>query len=240
MTMSLIHKLIKFCCLRNCLLLTAVAGVFLIQTLTFPAKAQENEFIGEKIVHLLQEPRHRTVHSQDGLFLLDVQVNPGDTSFAHIHDQAILLTYISAGSGPRDGSVSANIDYASTPHTHKVANEGPGLMRIIAFVNSGLAVSDSSSDEPSGMSSEPDIENPWFRSYRVELQAGEQTNIQTHDNNTVIVQGSDGLVLVTRADGVAAELDAPGDWTWRDPNSPFIVRNVGQTSVFVAINEGRQ
>ncbi|MEO1930480.1 MAG: hypothetical protein ABGX41_01080, partial [Pseudohongiella sp.] len=65
-------------------------------------------------------------------------------------------------------------------------------------------------------------------------------NIQTHNNNTVIVQGSDGLVLVTRADGVAAELDAPGDWTWRDPNSPFIVRNVGQTSVFVAINEGRQ
>ena len=56
--------------------------------------AEDNEFAGERIVHLLQEPRHRTVHNEGDLYLLDVQVNPGDTSLPHVHDQAIMLTYI--------------------------------------------------------------------------------------------------------------------------------------------------
>ena len=31
--------------------------------------AQETDLSGEKVVHLLQEPRHRTVHKAGGLFL---------------------------------------------------------------------------------------------------------------------------------------------------------------------------
>lgn len=225
------------------LLFTAFAVIsidLITQPLGAGASAQEDEFAGEKIVHLLDEPRHRTVHKQDGLYLLDVQVNPGDTSFAHVHDQPILLTFISSGAGPRDGTVSVNTDYASTAVTHKVANEGPGLMRIIAFVNDGLAKSGSNQDRPSGMSGDPDIENAWFRSYRMELAPGEQTAIQTHSNPSVIVQGTEGLVHITREDGVVAELDAPGDWAWRNANSSYIVRNMGRTNVAVAINEGRQ
>ena len=84
--------------------------------------AQENAPSGEKVVHLLQEPRHRTVHRAGGLFLLDVQVNPGDESFQHIHDQAILLTSISSGAGPSNGTVRAITDYATTPLTHNVSN----------------------------------------------------------------------------------------------------------------------
>jgi len=202
--------------------------------------AQENEFPGEKIVHLLQEPRHRTVHNVGGLFLLDVQVNPGDESFPHTHDQAILLTSISNGAGPSNGTVRAITDYASTPLTHKVSNAGPGLLRIIAFVNDGNGVSGDTRDGPSGMSSDPQIENPWFRSYRIELAPGEATGLQTHQNPTVIVQGSAGTLHVTRTDGVTNELAAPGDWTWREVESPFVVRNMGQTTVAVAINEGRQ
>ncbi|HJN95288.1 MAG: hypothetical protein CMQ15_04720 [Gammaproteobacteria bacterium] len=202
--------------------------------------AQENEFPGEKIVHLLQEPRHRTVHNVGGLFLLDVQVNPGDESFPHIHNQAILLTSISNGAGPSNGSVRAITDYASTSLTHKVSNAGPGLLRIIAFVNDGGGVSGDTRDGPSGMSSEPQIENPWFRSYRIELAPGEATGLQTHQNPTVIVQGSAGTIHITRTDGVTDELAAPGDWAWREEESQFVVRNMGQTTVAVAINEGRQ
>ena len=206
----------------------------------FGVHAQQEEFPGEKIVHLLEEPRHRTVHSEGGLFLLDVQVNPGDESFAHVHDQAILLTSISNGGGPANGTVRAITDYATTPLTHKVSNSGPGLLRIIAFVNDGNGVSNDTSDRPGGVSGEPQIENPWFRSYRIELAPGEATALQTHHNPTVIVQGTEGVVHVTRADGITNELDAPGDWTWRRPELPFQLRNVGRTAVTVAINEGRQ
>jgi quercetin dioxygenase-like cupin family protein len=228
-------------------LATIVTAIFALATLQVAfdrfsgdIHAQENEFSGEKIVHLLQEPRHRTEHNVGGLFLLDVQVNPGDESFPHTHDQAILLTSISNGAGPGNGTVRAITDYAATPLTHKVSNAGPGLLRIIALVNDGNGVSGDTRDAPSGMSSDPQIENPWFRSYRIELAPGEATPLQTHQNPTVIVQGSAGTLHVTRTDGVTNELAAPGDWAWREGQSPFVVRNMGQTTVAVAINEGRQ
>ena len=240
MTEPAIYKLLKWCCILCCALLTAVCIELVWQPFSSESFAQEDQFPGERIVHLLDEPRHRTVHHQDGLYLLDVQVNPGDTSFPHTHNQAILLTTIRTGSGLSDSAVRANTDYATTPVTHKVSNDGPGLLRIIAFVNAGLAVSGSEQDRPSGMDGEPQLENAWFRSYSVELEPGEQTRIQTHVNPSVIVQRTEGLVHVTREDGVVAELDSPGDWAWRDANASYIVRNMGQTMVAVAINEGRQ
>ena len=201
--------------------------------------AQQTDFSDEKVVHLLDEPRHRTVHNEGDLYLLDVQVNPGDVSFAHIHDQAILLTTIRTGNGPANGPVRSIPEYATEPLTHKVSNDGPGLLRIIAFVNGGSGVSDDG-DAPSGMTTDPDVENPWFRAYRLELGPGEQTNVQSHDNHTVVVQASAGLVHVTRNDGLTRELNAAGEWAWRMPGSSFLVRNMGNSPVVVAINEGRE
>ena len=193
----------------------------------------------EKVVHLLEEPRHRTVHREGNLYLLDVQVNPGDTSFQHIHDQAILLTTIHTGRGPANGLVRSITEYAYEPLTHSVSNAGPGLLRIIALVNNGRGVADDS-DIPKGAWSDPDIENPWFRSYRLELGPGEQTKLKSHDNHTVVVQGSAGIVHVTRVDGLTRELDSAGEWEWRKPGSPFTVKNMGNLPVIVAINEGRE
>ena len=201
--------------------------------------AFESASAEEKVLHLLEEPRHRTVHREGDLYLLDVQVNPGDTSFQHIHDQAILLTTIHTGRGPANGPVRSIPEYAYEPLVHNVSNDGPGLLRIIALVNGGEGVKDGS-DTPEGMRSDPDIENPWFRSYRLELAPGEQTDLQSHDNHTVVVQGSDGVVHVTREDGLTRELDSAGEWEWRQPGSTFMVKNMGNLPVIVAINEGRE
>jgi hypothetical protein len=173
--------------------------------------AEDNEFVGERIVHLLQEPRHRTVHSEGDLYLLDVQVNPGDTSLPHVHDQAIMLTYISMADGPRDGQIGNNIDYASEAITHKVSNAGPGLFRIIALVNGSAGNIDLRADRPSGLSGEPELENAWFRS----------------------------LLQVTRDDQVIDELDHPGNWSWRKAGQSYSVKNVGGIATAVVINEGR-
>ena len=203
------------------------------------AAAQQTDFSDEKVVHLLEEPRHRTVHREGNLYLLDVQVNPGDISFAHLHNQPILLTSISSGGGPSNGNVRAIPEYYEEPLTHKVSNDGPGLLRIIALVNGGDGVNDID-DAPSGVNRDPDIFNPWFRSYRLELGPGEQTELRTHNNHTVVVQGSAGLVHVTREDGLDRELDSAGDWEWRKPGSSFLVKNMGSAPVIVAINEGRE
>ena len=201
--------------------------------------AEDNEFAGERIVHLLEEPRHRTVHSEGDLYLLDVQVNPGDISLPHIHDQAIMLTYISMADGPREGQIGSNIDYASQAVTHKVSNAGPGLFRIIALVNASSGNIDLRADRPNGLSGEPELENAWFRSYRIELAPGEETEIQLHQLPSVVVQVVDGLLQVTRDDEVIDELDHPGNWAWRKAGRPYKVRNVGAIATAVVVNEGR-
>ena len=230
---------IKFFCYFSAVV--AVTSTFLTrnQMLWTEVAAQQTDFSDKKIVHLLEEPRHRTVHNEGDLYLLDVQVNPGDISFAHLHDQPILLTSISSGSGPSNGNVRAIPEYYNEPLIHKVSNDGPGLLRIIAFVNGGDGLNNNS-DAPSGVNQEPTVFNPWFRSYRIELGPGEQTELQTHNNHTVVVQGSPGIVHVTREDGFARELDSAGDWEWRKPGSPFLVKNMGSSRVIVAINEGRE
>ena len=216
--------------------------LFLVVTLTPVSKlfaAEDNEFAGERIVHLLQEPRHRTVHNEGDLYLLDVQINPGDISLPHVHDQPIMLTYISMADGPRDGQIGSNIDYAHEAVTHKVPNAGPGLFRIIALVNGSAGNIDLQSDRPSGLNAEPELENAWFRSYRVELAPGEETEVQLHQLPSVVVQVVDGLLQVTRDDQVIDELDHPGNWSWRKAGQSYSVKNVGGIATAVVINEGR-
>lgn len=204
------------------------------------ALAQDPAYDPDDVVHLLQEPRHRTVKRDGGVFLLDVQINPGDETYPHTHNQPILLTYISDADGPRGGEVVSRTDYASKPLTHVVKNEGPGLRHIMALVNDNPGVTAGNNDQPSGIEVEPSVENPWFRSYRLELSPGEATGVQTHVNPTAIILGSAGVVHVTRPDGIRHELDRPGDWAWRSANTGFAIRNVGDTVCTVVINEARR
>ena len=226
--------------LRIINLFGAAMGVVFAVVVAFSVSAQEQEFAGKKVVHLLQEPRHRTVHQDGDIYLLDVQINAGDTSFPHIHDSAILLTFISSATGPQYGRVSSNTDYATQSHTHEVSNPGPGLMRIIALTNLGPGEPDLMLGKPRGMTDDPQIENAWFRSYRIMLEPGQETPMQLHSNPSVVVQATVGKVHVSREDGITAELVAMGDWTWRAENGAYLIKNAGTEAVEVVVNEARR
>jgi hypothetical protein len=211
----------------------------------FAATAQnlasaDNDDGNERVVHLLQEPRHRTVHRDGDLLLLDVQINPGDTSLAHTHNQAILISYISDADGSRNGEVRSIVDYVVNPLTHVVDNPGPGLFHAIALVNDSQGSAAGNDQLPSGLDIEPQVDNAWFRSYRLELAAGESTDLQLHHHATVIIQASPGLARVSRADGLIHELDRPGDWAWREAESPFQISNAGDQALILLINEGKR
>lgn len=225
--------------IRKTTISLALAASLLGSLYSFTSLAQQDEFPGERIVHLFDEPRHRPVRQEGELFLLDVRLKPGDISFPHTHDQAILLTYISLAGGPQNGRVGVNTDYASEAFTHKVSNDGPGLFHIIALVHDGSGQPVSDDDQPQGMNAEPEIENNWFRSYRYELEPGETTALQSHINPTFIVQGSEGIAHVSREDGITRELAHPGDWAWREANSNYQISNVGDSPVAIIVNEGR-
>lgn len=204
----------------------------------FPATAQD--FRGQRIVQILQEPRHRTVHQDGDIYLLDVQINPGDQTLPHTHDAAILYTFISNGDGPLYGRVSGNTDYVEQNFTHAVSNAGPNLFRIVALTNYGTGLAGSSNDAPTGVTGELQVENDWFRSYRITLGPGESTPAQTHANPSVVIQVTPGTVHVSRDDGLTAELAAMADWTWRDEGSSYTISNRGSSEVEVVVNEARR
>ena len=99
------------------------------------------------------------MHRDGDIYVLDVQINPGDMTLQHTHDAPILYTFISSGTGPSGGRLSSNTEYVNKNFTHQVSNEGPGLFRIIALTNYGPPIADLKSDRPTGMSGDPEIEN---------------------------------------------------------------------------------
>lgn len=219
-------------------------GLLLLSVLMLPLAGksigQESQFDGKRIVPILQEPRHRTMHVDGDVYLLDVQINPGDMTLPHTHDAAILYTFISNGDGPLYGRVSGNTDYVDENFTHEVANEGTNLFRIIALTNYGAGVQNPATGKASGLRVEPQEENPWFRSYRLKLNPGEETPIQTFANPSVIVQATEGKVHVTRSDGITRELTAMGDWAWRDEKTPYKIINRSSEAIEVVVNEARR
>ena len=225
---------------RKLVLATGAAVTLAASSFTATVNAAEADFTGQRVVHLLQEPRHRTVHQDGDVYILDVQLLAGDESFPHVHDSALLVTSISTGTGPTNGRVTTNTDYVTTPVTHAISNAGPGMLRIIAMTNLTPRTDALTTDRPLGMQGEPTIENAWFRSYRLILEAGAESAPMLLQNPSVVVQVTEGKVHVTRVDGITAELDAMAKWTWRDAQSSYTVRNVGSAPVELVINEARR
>ena len=193
-----------------------------------------------RVVNILQEPRHRQVHRDGDIYVLDIQINPGDMTLQHTHDAAILYTFISSGSGPSGGRLSSNTDYVAKNVTHQVSNEGPNLFRIIALTNYGAPIADIKGDRPTGIGGDPEIENAWLRAYSITLQPGKSTEMQTHHYPSLVVQTGEGLLHVTREDGITTELTSMGSWAWRNANSTYQIRNLGTTPVKITIGEARR
>ena len=74
------------------------------------ASAQQTGSDGERVVHLLDEPRYRPVSQQEQLYLLDVRPKPGDESFVHV--QAIPLTHKVSNVGPSGMEIALAIENA--------------------------------------------------------------------------------------------------------------------------------
>jgi len=234
--MRICNQLFRKLLLVSCVVAAVTGGTIA----TTVAAAEADEFAGKRIVSVLEEPRHRTVHRDGDLYLLDVQINPGDISLPHTHNSALLVIQISNGKWPLYGRLSANTDYVTEPGTHELGNPGPGLMRIIAMTNLGPGETDVTAGRPRGVTGDPEIENPWFRSYRIKLGPGAETPVMLFENPSVVVQVTEGKLHVTRVDGITAELDEMAKWAWRDANMAYQVRNAGFSAVEFIVSEGRR
>ncbi|HBX36710.1 MAG TPA: hypothetical protein DEG76_05205 [Pseudohongiella sp.] len=227
-------------------LLGVSSGLSVAQTSDgpIPTEGDPEDFTGHseplRVVHILDEPRHRTVFKGERFTLLDVQINPGDTTLPHTYDGPILYTFISNGQGYLDGRLSSITRYLDEAYTHRVTNAGPGLFRIIALASFGPGLSEPSDDLPTGLeASDIELENPWFRAWRLTLEPGARHASITHTNPAFVVQVSPaGALHVKRQDGVTHELDAAGDWA--AAMQAYELHNPGTEPVTLVIKEARQ
>ena len=209
----------------------------IVTALALVASAQEDPFAGKRVVRVLEEPRHRVVYREADLYLLDVQIQAGDTTLPHTHDSAILYTFIDLPDGRGVGATISEVDYAEQPFTHEVANPGPGMIHIIALANYGPG--SSSKKGVRSVLGEPQLENPWFRSFRVSLNPGEETDVIVDTDPSVVIQVGEGTVHVTREEGLTEALVRPGSWVWRQASSPFRIRNSGPDVAELVVSAAR-
>ncbi len=227
--------------LSSCLGLLFLASFFAVSLRAQQATSiYERDYDDEDIVALMEEPRHRTVLHEGQLYLLEMLIRPGDESKPHLHNQPLLLTYITQPiEGSQNGRMRSAANYAEEEYVHKIANPGPNMYNIIVMVHEGNGELINNDDRPTGLNMAPIIEDNWFRGYTIELDPGQSTAMQHHINPSAIVLGTEGIAHVSREDGITRELSHPSDWAWRDAGSSYQITNMGDSKIIVSISEGR-
>jgi mannose-6-phosphate isomerase-like protein (cupin superfamily) len=122
---------------------------------------------------------------------------------------------------PRATSTTSYID---KPNTHRLENIGTGLFRAMVVVNETRG-DDSTSVEAAGFAGKPELENAWFRSYRITLAPGERTAPHKHHAPVAIFQATEGK---GGAKGpMSFDFNEPGEWAFYDADVEHSVQNLG-------------
>jgi hypothetical protein len=214
----------------------------------------------QQVVPVDQEPRHHLVLEQSSFQILDVGFLPGDTTLFYIHDAPIHYVVIGASSINTQvlgeawpaigtsasalpiGSGAWNLEYAHEPVTHRVANTGSDLFRLIAVVNRGRgrlnARAKAGAFNP--MPGSIEAESEWFGRARLSLQVGEEIELADLANPIVAIQVSTGTSELHGIGGVGAKTNAPGDWFVLDRATPHKLRTPGPGATTLVLVEVRQ
>jgi len=126
-----------------------------------------------------------------------------------------------AAAAPRATSTTS---YFEEPITHRLENVGDQLFRAMVVVNE-TAGDDTTPVEDAGFDGTPELENTWFRSYRVTLEPGATTAAHEHNAPVVIFQATDGTGMA--AGPMNFELNEPGQWAFYDTGTGHTIRNEG-------------
>ncbi len=213
--------------------------------------------VAQRVVMVHEEPRHRLVHDTPDLRVLDVQIQPGDTTLYHTHDSPI--TYVTIGTSSTDqmalggawnntqpsnippgriGAVRAVQSYAEQPLTHRVTNVGRTLFRLIAIPSRRLGTETAAAPPPTL----PGVlvsETRWFRHAILAVVGNEASREYEAHAPTVLVMIHNGRVLVERGDGWITSLEAAGQSTVISEGERYWIRNGIEKNSDIAIVEVR-
>jgi len=198
-------------------------------------------------VPVFEEPLHRLVLERPEARVLDVQMEPDDTSLFHIHAHDIFFAVVDGSrvwSESSTGGVAHvtwnagylvdNIQYSFGSKVHRVGNDGDRPFRLIAIENLGDPTClDSLEMGRVGLLGEPAVEDVRFRAYQNALEPGDSVASHVHIYPLLILQSTVGQILVT-----SGGLDAPlslgkGEWHWVDSGISHRYINGSDSSVTI-------
>ena len=131
------------------------------------------------------------------------------------------------------GTAFWNLDYAAEPLTHRVANIGSGLFRLLAVVNRSPGAAGGAETAGAGV----EAESRWFRRSRHSLEGGASIELPALDSPTLFIQVSYGQLDITgEAEGSLSE---PGSWSLVDAGETVEVSNPGSDRATLVLVEVR-
>ena len=186
---------------------------------------------------MYQEPYHHLVFANDEIRILDVRLQPGDTSAWHVHRDAI--TYIGLegsriwldvpGEHPRsvylpDDFWGGDIEYPETPFVHRIANVGFQPFRLIAIEHLTPRKSVGNAT-PIQEEWETLDRNPFFTIHKTMIhQQGEIHDLLT--GPVVLICRGPGLLLLHQT-GTTSSMQQ-GDWRfWARESEAYSIENPG-------------
>lgn len=128
----------------------------------------------------------------------------------------------------RTPRATSTTSYVGRPVTHRIENRGEGLFSAMVVVNETMG-DDTASVADAGFDSEPELTNPWFRSYRVTLGAGAKTDAHEHTTPVVIFQAIAGKAVANGP--MNFEFNRPGQWAFYDAGVGHTIENRGDASI---------
>jgi uncharacterized protein (DUF885 family)/quercetin dioxygenase-like cupin family protein len=137
-----------------------------------------------------------------------------------------------AAGGPPLLRATSTTSYYDQPITHRIQNGGDRLFRFMVVTNASPGDESAATPADDGFTSTPELNNRWFRAYRIKVAPGQSSEMHRHSTESVIVQISDGQALAIGP--MTWDLGEQGRWAWFDSGKEHQIKNTG-TVPFEAI-----
>jgi hypothetical protein len=192
-------------------------------------------------VPVMKESHHKPVLVNDYIRLLDVHLNPGDTTLYHIHAAPSVIVYISKSmigaqtmgqAAPPLGEVLPGqtrfTDYEKNPLIHRVYNSGNNIFHVMDVE---LVKKNPSADSCAALQQinvETTINEKLVRVYEFDLKAHQSFNI---------FKSSCAHLLICISGTVNTENKkiATGEYAFFDPKTTIVINNQNDNSTCVLL-----
>jgi mannose-6-phosphate isomerase-like protein (cupin superfamily) len=208
----------------------------------------------ETVVPVYEEPMHRLVLDREPVRVLDVGLEPDETSLYHLHEDPIF--YIALDISEVDaqvlgeewkrtrvaewqtGAVAHDLGHAEQPTVHRIRNAGSENFRLIAVTNSRRLEKGGPVPEPE-LPGDLETEVAYFRQSRVTLAPGAVSGRFQSLSPVVVVLVSSGEVDLVVSNSATRPLTDLGNFSHVEPGRDYELQNPGAVPVTLVVVEAR-